>query len=684
MRWEQYINADEVRKTIAILKPNNQIFEIRIIGGTNKAPISGYFRDAETLLEKFDTIDVRNKNIYITLNGLNEGCFSRVQRESFQQTKVTTSDSDVEGYQWLFVDLDPIRPTGISSSNEEMNAAKELAGKIYNYLKGLGFEDPVKAISGNGCHLLYRISLVNNDENKRLVEDCLKTLAMIFDNDKVNVDTTNYNPARICKLHGTLAQKGTSTEDRPHRMSRIFSNSVDVKITQKVFLEKLVKQLPAQEPKRKQITYHSDKFDLIDFMSRHNITYKEDSNDRAKIYRLDHCPFDHNHTDGDSKIFQYSDGAIAFKCHHNSCRNYKWQDVRALFEPDAYDHTEFDDRIQKGYEAHNRLKKREEVPYVELNDKGEMFRTANMIRVDPEPVHEYIHSGIKTIDSKMHGLEKTCVTVISGLRGCGKSTLLGQIILSAINEDHTVVCYSGEMNNKKYLSWLMRQAAGKTNVEPSLKYDGGYGVAEEKQVKISEWMGERFWLYNNKYGNRFDEISSYLRTKLKDTRADLCIIDNLMALDLTRLNQDKYEAQTNFVWELKNLAELTNTHIIFVAHPRKASGFLRLTDISGSGNISNIVDNAFILHRWNRDFEKGFIDWFGSTPERSIPKCTNVIEVAKDRDGDSGLQDSFIPLYYEESTKRLLNDVAEYTSYGWDSLESSVFTEIHEEMETPF
>ena len=58
---------------------------------------------------------------------------------------MTTSDSDVEGYQWLFVDLDPIRPTGISSSNEEMNAAKELAGKIYNYLKGLGFEDPVKA-----------------------------------------------------------------------------------------------------------------------------------------------------------------------------------------------------------------------------------------------------------------------------------------------------------------------------------------------------------------------------------------------------------------------------------------------------------------------------------------------------------------------------------------------------------
>ena len=35
------------------------------------------------------------------------------------------------------------------------------------------------------------------------------------------MDLTNYNPARIFKLYGTLAQKGRNTADRPHRMARI-------------------------------------------------------------------------------------------------------------------------------------------------------------------------------------------------------------------------------------------------------------------------------------------------------------------------------------------------------------------------------------------------------------------------------------------------------------------------------
>ena len=32
-----------------------------------------------------------------------------------------------------------------------------------------------------------------------------------------------------------------------------------------------------------------------------------------------------------------SNGAIGFNCFHNSCNGHTWQDVRLLFEPDAYD-----------------------------------------------------------------------------------------------------------------------------------------------------------------------------------------------------------------------------------------------------------------------------------------------------------------------------------------------------------
>lgn len=666
-KWDEYVRADDIRKTIEILKPNNEPFEVRIISGTGGKPISGYFTDAETLLQKFDSVDLRGANVYITLNRINEACMSRIQHERFLQAKVTTSDTDITEYSWLFIDVDPVRASGVSSSKEELLAAQKMARQIYLYLQGLGFENPVKALSGNGCHMLYKVYLKNTSENRELIQKCLQVLANLFDTEQVKIDTTNYNPARVCKLHGTLAQKGANTKERPHRFSRIFTDDLDVKITEKKYLEKLVAQLPENpQPERRNTYTPENSFDLEDFLSRHGLTYKKRQGDRAVIYSLDKCPFDDTHVDGDSKIFLYPNGAIAFKCHHNSCAGKKWQDVRQLFEPDAYNKTyaQDDGHIEAGWQQHNRDKEPAQIEPPEPDDTEPRFRTMQEILASPEPQHEFVRCGIDGIDRSMGGLEKTGVSVISGLRASGKSTWIGQIILTAVQDRHTVVVYSGELDNHKYINWLMRQAAGKTNIVQSQTFRNSYDVPQEIKQQIAEWSSSYFWLYNNKYGNRFDKLEAFLRQQIISTKADICIIDNLMALDISALNShDKYDAQTNFVWALKNLAEQTNTHIIFVAHPRKANGFLRLSDISGSGNIGNIVDNAFIIHRWNKDFENGYKEYFKTDPEKDIGKCTNVIEIAKDREG--GQQDVFIPLYYEESTKRLRNDITEYITYGW-------------------
>lgn len=666
-KWDEYVRADDIRKTIEILKPNNEPFEVRIISGTGGKPISGYFTDAETLLQKFDSVDLRGANVYITLNRINESCMSRIQHERFLQAKVTTSDTDITEYSWLFIDVDPVRASGVSSSKEELLAAQKMARQIYLYLQGLGFENPVKALSGNGCHMLYKVYLKNTSENRELIQKCLQVLANLFDTEQVKIDTTNYNPARVCKLHGTLAQKGANTKERPHRFSRIFTDDLDVKITEKKYLENLVAQLPENpQPERRNTYTPENSFDLEDFLSRHGLTYKKRQGDRAVIYSLDKCPFDDTHVDGDSKIFLYPNGAIAFKCHHNSCAGKKWQDVRQLFEPDAYNKTyaQDDGHIEAGWQQHNRDKEPAQIEPPEPDDTEPRFRTMQEILASPDPQHEFVRCGIDGIDRSMGGLEKTGVSVISGLRASGKSTWIGQIILTAVQDRHTVVVYSGELDNHKYINWLMRQAAGKTNIVQSQTFRNSYDVPQEIKQQIAEWSSNYFWLYNNRYGNRFDKLEAFLRQQIISTKADICIIDNLMALDISALNShDKYDAQTNFVWALKNLAEQTNTHIIFVAHPRKANGFLRLSDISGSGNIGNIVDNAFIIHRWNKDFENGYKEYFKTDPEKDIGKCTNVIEIAKDREG--GQQDVFIPLYYEESTKRLRNDITEYITYGW-------------------
>ena len=112
-----------------------------------------------------------------------------------------------------------------------------------------------------------------------------------------------------------------------------------------------------------------------------------------------------------------------------------------------------------------------------------------------------------------------------------------------------------------------------------------------------------------------------------------------------------------------------NVHIALVAHPRKTINFLRLVDVSGSANISNLVDTAFIVHRVNHDFKKGYIDEFckPGTKEEDVPLFhgTNVIEIAKDR--EEGIQDEFIPLWYEIESRRMLNSQAEVIKYKWTS-----------------
>ncbi len=361
MKWAEYYNEQMIRKAIDVLKPDNELFEIRIIAkGARKRVISGYFTDADTLIKALDTIDPRNTNMYITINAVNEACYSREQHDCFRQTDATTHDHEIDSYEWFFIDLDPKRLSEISSSNEELKCSKVLADKVYEYLKDFGFSEPVRALSGNGYHLLYKIDLPNTEENKKLIERCLTVLADMFNTDKVKIDEVNHNQSRICKLYGTLAQKGSNTTDRPHRMSKLTQVPKAIEVNDIEILKKLASELPAppvQQTKGRPAAYTSNNtFDLEQWMDEFGLyPIRKDQGAGCVIYPLQECPFDRSHTNGDSKIFHYDNGAIAFKCHHNSCRGYRWQDVREKFEPGVYDgedDEEITKRITEGWKQH--------------------------------------------------------------------------------------------------------------------------------------------------------------------------------------------------------------------------------------------------------------------------------------------------------------------------------------------
>lgn len=69
--------------------------------------------------------------------------------------------------------------------------------------------------------MLYRIDLPRDDNG--LVKGVLEGLAKQFDNDRVKIDTKVFNPSRIVKLYGTVARKGDSISERPHRRTGVLA-----------------------------------------------------------------------------------------------------------------------------------------------------------------------------------------------------------------------------------------------------------------------------------------------------------------------------------------------------------------------------------------------------------------------------------------------------------------------------
>lgn len=671
------INEAELRKALTIMNPENKLFEIRVMKKQQKQTISGYFRDVDMAVEGLKKLDLRGFTCYITLNRINDACYGRIQHDQFRVPENTTQDADITMYDWLFVDLDPIRVAEVSSTDEELEHARELGRKVYAYLKQRGFEEPIISMSGNGIHLLYRINIPNTQENKDIIDRCLKVLALIFNNDFVKIDTVNANPARICKLYGTLAQKGYGTEERPHRMAYIMKAPEQLQATKKVYLEELANQLPKPEKPQRYNNYMPQQFDIRDWMSRYGIQYTEKAVGDYTKFVLKECPFDSSHKAPDSMITVGRSGAIGFRCLHNSCYSKTWKDVRLKYEPDAYDHSADDERIQAGWNQHKLYNRQKNISYQEPEeDDTKIFQTAMQILESPEETEDFIRSGIEGIDNRMRGFKKGYVTLLSGLRGGSKSTLLTTFALNAIQDGNNVLAYSGELTAKNFMRWMNLQAAGKNYTKQSPKWDAYYYVEDDVQRQIAQWLGTHFLLYNNDYGNDYSKLRDRIEKQIETQKTDLLILDNLMALDIHGLDADKYVAQTRFIIDLQRLAKRTRVHIIFVAHPRKAQGFLRLDDISGTADLANMTDNAFIVHRNNADFERLTKQMFGWKDGNQAYSGTNVIEIAKDR--DLGTQDVFIPLWYEKETKRLKNSPAEMIYYGWDPNDGWTQPELNE------
>ena len=210
------------------------------------------------------------------------------------------------------------------------------------------------------------------------------------------------------------------------------------------------------------------------------------------------------------------------------------------------------------------------------------------------------------------------------------------------------------------MRWMYQQGAGRSYVEPTM-WEGYYDVPYKYQEKIADWLEGKFWLYNNQYGFDFEAIIEQFDKMVDRHKLDMLCIDNLMALDISRLSKEKYEAQSRFAWQLHEFAQRKNIHIIIVCHPKKPMGLLGMYDISGTSDIVNAMDNIIFVYRRNQTFDNSYNQFFGVNWTGT--GGTNIWHCAKARFGS--VDDSYNELFYEKETKRLKNDVDEVHNYGW-------------------
>lgn len=650
----------QIRYTFELLKKPEDVIEVRCI--TSRSNYSGYFKNVDNIIKELPRYS--NGNVYFVLNKISDGCYSREQHETFvEKAKNTTSDGDISLREWLLIDVDPKRPSGVSSTNEEKNNAKLVINNVFSFLRDIGFAEPIVCDSGNGFHLLYKIALENTEANKLLMQTVLQVLDLYFSNGKCDIDKTVFNASRITKLYGTDSKKGNNTDDRPHRQSSILKVPKAIKETPYQLLLKVAGMMPAPEEKTYQNNYGKDRFDLKSFIRENNINVKSELNFQGGTkYILDHCLFDHSHKSKDAALFELQNGAVAYKCLHNSCSGHKWQDVRKMFEPNAY---------EKYYEPQTRriTEKREEiVPQAQMKEKGSKFLNFSEIEAKDRTQIVSIPSGFTQLDKMIIGFNKGEVSLWSGKNGAAKSTIINQIAINAVDKNFKGVIFSGELPSHKMKNWVHLQCAGRQFTQKNDKFDNLFFVKKSVSEKIDFWLKDKLFVYNNEYGNNFEQLMCDVEEFVVEKGIDFVILDNLMALSLLTLDGDKYERQTQFINRICTSVKKFNYHIHIIAHPRKQTGFLRKDDISGNADLTNAVDNVFIAHRNNNDYKRAIGDFFPKEMFAELTRCDNYIEVCKNR--DLGIIDYLVGFYYEIESKRLLNEMYENRTYGWQDMQS--------------
>lgn len=356
--------SNSIRRYIALLFQAGDVFEVRALDCRERNSrytftCSGYFA--------FDAIDVAVREvaaldesgiapaIYVTLNPVAPALLARSLNRIKTRARETTADKDIVCRRWLLIDVDPVRPAGVSSTDAELALAFRRAESIREHLATLKWPAPIMSMSGNGYHLLYRIDLPANDDG--LIKAVLSALSDRFTDDAVVVDRSVHNPARIVKVAGTMSRKGddlhgiAGLDDRPHRRAELINIPDPIAI---VTADQLaaVANAATVAPDAPQANVaapvangdaNGERFDATvagvrAWLEAHGVAVKSERRNGDKtLLCLERCPINpeiQSSGGSDIAVVVFDDGKLAYCNKHNRGQTFTWHDLRRAVDPD--------------------------------------------------------------------------------------------------------------------------------------------------------------------------------------------------------------------------------------------------------------------------------------------------------------------------------------------------------------
>lgn len=177
------------------------------------------------------------------------------------------------------------------------------------------------------------------------------------------------------------------------------------------------------------------------------------------------------------------------------------------------------------------------------------------------------------------------VTLWAGINGHGKSQFVGQVALDLMNQGEQVCIASLEMHPDRVMARMTRQAHG--SAMPPTSYIKTFG----------KWTDGRLWLYEHVGSVSPKTMLALIRYAVEKFQITHFIVDNLAKCGMA---EDDYNGQKDFVNSLCSIAHETGVHIHLVLHVKKGKTENDVPgkfDIKGSGTVSDLVDNVFIVWR---------------------------------------------------------------------------------------